>query len=154
LEFEKAAALAPDNWRAINELVDLDLAEKKIDAAFQRAQSYVQQRPNDAGGHYMLGKIGSTRKDWSNAESELHKAIDLDPDFEPAYTALVSVYVAEKKLPEAVAQLENELKKTPENPRILLTLGLLYERMKDASKAADAYEKLLTLSPESIVGLN
>src|SRR5262249_51517623 len=50
LEFEKAAALVPDDWRAINELVDLDLAEGKIDAALQRAQSYVQRRPNHAGG--------------------------------------------------------------------------------------------------------
>jgi tetratricopeptide (TPR) repeat protein len=154
VEFEKVIELTPDNWRAVDQLVELDLAERKNDAAMQRVQQYLQKRPQDATGHYMLGKVYAVQRDGSNAESELRKAVELDSNFGLAYNGLVSIYVAENKLPQAIAQLESALQKNPNDPPVLLTLGVVYEHMKDYPKARDNYEKVISVRPEAFVALN
>lgn len=154
LELEKAAELSPDNWRAIDPLLELDLMEARPAAALERVRQYLQRRPDDAGGHYMLGKIHAAQAHWSDAESELRRAIELDPNLEVAYSGLVSVYVAQEKLPEAVAQLQGALHKNPSDPPVLLTLALIYERLKDYTRARDAYEKLLAVKPDAVIALN
>src|SRR5205823_5176565 len=54
----------------------------------------------------------------------------------------------------AVSQLQGLLSKNPNNAPTLMTLALLYEQMKNYSKARDAYEKLLAINPESVPALN
>src|ERR1043166_1203484 len=154
LELERAAALMPDNWHAIDPLVELDLMEARPAAALERVRQQLQRRPHDAGAHYLLGKIYGAQANWSDAESELRRAIELDPSLEVAYNGLFSVYVAQKKLPQAVAQLQGALNKNPSDSPVLLTLALIYERLKDYTKARDAYEKLVAAKPDEVIALN
>ncbi len=153
-EFEKALELKPDNWLAIDNLTEMDIVDKQYDLAIERAQRYVEKKPDLAPGHYLLGKIYAARQDWPKAEAELKKTLDLDPNFGLAYNGLVSIYVAQKKLPQAISEVEGVLKQQPDNGRALLTLALLQEQMKDYSKARDAYEKVLKVSPDTVVALN
>ena len=46
--FEKAAELAPDDLEPINELVGMDLADKRYAAAMQRVQQEFQKKPDSA----------------------------------------------------------------------------------------------------------
>ncbi len=153
-EFEKSSELMPDNWLAIDHLVEIDIAEKNLADATPRVEAYVARKPNEAPGHYMLGKIYSAQQSWAAAEAEFKKAIDLDPNFGVAYNALVSVYVTQNKLPQAISELESALKQRPGDGRVLLTMGLIYDRMKDYPKARDVYEKVLVTSPDAAGALN
>ena len=153
-EFEKVVELTPDNWRAVDQLVEMDVAEKQYDAATQRVRHYFQTKPDGAAGHFMLGKIHAPQHHWAEAESELQKAIDVDPNFSSAYESLISVYAAQRKLPQAIAELETSAKRQPDDPRILFVLALLYEQMHDYEKARDAYEKVLTIKPDMATVLN
>ncbi|TMP89976.1 MAG: tetratricopeptide repeat protein, partial [Verrucomicrobia bacterium] len=56
--------------------------------------------------------------------------------------------------PQAVSQLQGLLSKNPNNTPSLMTLALVYERMKDFPKALDAYEKLLATQPNFVPALN
>ena len=155
--FEKASELAPDNLSPINQLVEMDLDDKRYDAATQRVEQLLQKNPEAAGAHFLKAKIyvaHAAQRDWVRAEEALQKAIELDPNFTAAYELLVSVYVAENRLPEAITRLKAELEKDPNNPRPLLLTGIIYEHMKDYQKARDSYEKVISLSPDSILGLN
>ncbi len=153
-EFEKTSELMPDNWLAIDHIVEMDIGEKNFADATPRVEAYVARKPNEAPGHYMLGKIYSAQQDWAQAESELKKAVDLDPNFGVAYNGLVSVYMTQNKLPQAIAELESALKQRPGDARVLLTMGLIYDQMKDYTKARDAYEKALVANPNAVVALN
>src|SRR5207237_5262510 len=51
-------------------------------------------------------------------------------------------------------QLQALLSKNPKNTATLMTLALVYDRMKDYSKARDAYEKLLAIQPNFVPALN
>jgi tetratricopeptide (TPR) repeat protein len=155
--FEKAAELAPDNLAPIDQLVDLDLAEKRYDDATHRVEQQLQKNPDSAGAHFLEGKIyvaHGAQRDAVLAEAALQKAIKLDPSLTAAYELLVTVYLAENKLPQALSQIEAELGKDPNNSRALLMAALIYERMKDYPKARDTYEKVLAQSPDSLLGLN
>jgi tetratricopeptide (TPR) repeat protein len=153
-EFEKTTELAPDNWRGLEQIVEIELAEKNYDAAVARAQQQLNKQPNSAASHFLLAKGFAAERDWSRAEAELQKAIELDAGFNPAYDALVSVYVAGGRLPDAVREMETLVAKDPTNPAKLLVAALLEQRMKQDAKAADIYEKLLAVNPEFLPALN
>ena len=67
---------------------------------------------------------------------------------------MVQIYLATNKLPQAVNQLQAMLVKSPSNTPALMTLALVYDRMKDYPKARDAYEKLLSNQPNFVPALN
>ena len=152
--FEKAAELAPDDLEPINELVGMDLADKRYAAAMQRVEQEFQKKPDSAMVALMEARIYAAQKDWARAESAAQRAIELDANFAPAYNLLISVYRAENKLPQAISQLEASLVKDPNSQQTLVTMALVYEQMKDYAKARDTYEKLLALNPNSVVVLN
>jgi len=153
-EFEKTLDLSPDAWRAVDQLVELDLADKNYESAAQHARRYIEKNPAAAPGHFLLGKTAAAQQHWTEAESELHQALDIDPNFSFAYDALLSVYVAQKKLPQAIAELEATLQKKRDDPRTVMILALLYEQVKDYPKAVDAYEKVIAAKPDMITALN
>ena len=152
--FEKAEELAPDNLSSVNQLVEMDVADKHYDAAMQRVQQQLQKTSRAPMAHFMEAKVYAAQQDWTRAEAVLQKAIELDANFGPAYNLLISVYLAQKKLPQAVKQLEAGLAKEPKNSEALMLVASVYDQMKDYSKARDTYEKLLALDPNSATALN
>jgi len=155
--FEKAAEIAPDNLFPVDQLVELDLLDKHFDAARQLIQRRFQKTPNLPASHFFEGRILVAEGKWDAAEAELQKTLQLDPNFYGAYDLLVQTYLATNRLPQAVSQLQGLLSKNPKNtpiPPILMTLALVYDRMKDYPKARDAYEKLLSTAPNFVPALN
>lgn len=156
--FEKAAELAPDNVNAIDQLVEMDLAEKRYEAAAQRAEQQLKKQPDAAFSHYLEAKVYMAHgglRDSAQAEAALRKALELDKNFTPAYQLLVTVYLGENKLKDALAQLNKHVEE--ENPRdtqSLLISALIYEQMKDYTRARDSYIKVLGFDPNSMLGLN
>jgi tetratricopeptide (TPR) repeat protein len=104
--FEKAAQLAPDNLFPVDQLIELDLLDKRFDAARQRIGSQFPKTPNLPAGHYWEGKILAAEGKSDLAEAELQKTLQLDPNFSGAYDLLVQTYLATNKLPQAVNQLQ------------------------------------------------
>jgi tetratricopeptide (TPR) repeat protein len=152
--FEKAAQLAPNDLGILNQLVELDLLDKRLDAAQQRVRRQFQKNPDAPVAHFLDGKILSAEGKWDSAETEAKKAIQLDPNFYSAYDLLLQAYLATNKLPQAVSQFQALLSKNPNDTSTLMTLGLLYEQMKDYPKEREAYEKLLAINPDFVPALN
>jgi len=152
--FEKAAELAPGNLWPIDQLVDLDLLDKRFDAARQRIRRQFEKTPDSPTAHYFEGKILAAEGKWEAAQVELRKAIELDPNLVAAYDLLVQSYLATNKVPQAINELQAQLAKAPQNAQILLTLALLYERTENFPQARDAYEKVLAISPNYLAALN
>jgi tetratricopeptide (TPR) repeat protein len=152
--FERAAQLSPNNLFLLDQLVELDLLDKRFDAARQRVRTQLPTTSNVPAAHYWEGKILVGEGRWDAAEGELQRTIQLDPNFVAAYDLLAKTYVAANKLPQAVSQLQGLLSKDPNNTAALMTLALVYDQMKDFPKARDAYEKLLSMQPNFVSALN
>jgi tetratricopeptide (TPR) repeat protein len=151
--FEKANEISPDYLPAVERLVDLDLAAKQYAPAMDRVQKLIDKEPNLAQPWGIRGKIYLAQRDFAHAESDLLKAIELDPNLEPAYQLLAQLYVASDRQEEAIAKLNAYLEKNKAVPA-LIQLAMINELAKHFDAARDAYEKLLTVAPNSPLALN
>jgi tetratricopeptide (TPR) repeat protein len=154
--FEKSAEISPDFLPATERLVDLDLAAKQYATAIERVQKFIEKDPKQAQALALRAKIYLAQRDFTHAEPDLLKAIELDPKLEPAYLLLAQLYVASNRQQEAIAKLTAfvEDNKSAQAAPALMQLGMLNDQLKNFAAARDAYEKLLTVAPNSALALN
>lgn len=152
--FEKAIELDAGNTAIIEQLIDLDIMSKTYADADRRVQQFRQTKPESAAGYYLEGKVKAAQGKFDLAQAALFKAIEIDPNETRAYDLLIPVYARSDKVPDALNQLRSILAKRPDDVRALLLSGLIYDRLKDFGKAREAYEKVVTLAPNSIPALN
>jgi tetratricopeptide (TPR) repeat protein len=151
--FEKSADIAPDYLPAIEKLADLDLAAKEYISAMGRVQKLIEADPKQAQAWALRGKIYWAQKDFAHAEADLLKAIELDPNLVPAHWLLAQVYIATNRQQQAIEKLNESVEKNA-NVSTLMVLALLQDRLKNFEAARDAYEKVLTLAPNSSLAMN
>src|ERR1700730_1902175 len=142
--FQKAVEISPNALPAIERLVDIDLAEQQYAPAMD---------PKLAQAWALRGKIYLVQRDYTHAEADLSKAIELDPKLEPAYLLLTQLYVATNKQDQAIANLNAFVEKN-KDVAALMQLGLLQESLKHFDAARDAYEQVLSVTPNFVAALN
>lgn len=141
--FEDAAKLSPGRSEPIAELVALDLAEKKTDAALERVQQELTRSQDSAGLHFLLGRVYLARKEMQQAEAEFLKSAELDPKMISAYVALTEIYAGSRDFAQASAKLETALKTNPDSIPLLMLSGMIDQQLNNHRKAQEAYEKIL-----------
>jgi len=100
--------------------------------------------------HYSLGgnllfKKGSYRE----AIPELAKAIELEPNFAPAYNRLGMSYAILNDYERAESNFKKVIELSPGIDQGYLNLGLLYELKGEPSKALPLLRKAFSLNPEN-----
>jgi tetratricopeptide (TPR) repeat protein len=151
--FEKSVEIAPDYLPSVERLVDLDMVEKKYQAALDRVEAQIQTNAKPAQTFALRAKVYLAQQDFSHAEADLLKAIELDPNLEPAYTLLAQIYVSSNRPNLAIAKLNAYLEKN-KSVTSLMQLATIHEQQKDYPAARDAYEKLLGVAPNFALALN
>src|SRR5262249_25541617 len=101
----------------------------------------------------LRGKIYLAQQDFTHAEPDLLKAIELDPKLEPGYLLLAQLYVASNRAEEAIARLTAFVEKNKTVPA-LMQLAVINQQLKNFAAARDAYEQLLAVAPNSALALN
>jgi tetratricopeptide (TPR) repeat protein len=151
--FETSAGISPDFLPAMEKLVDLDIAEKQYAAALDRVQRQIDKDPKLAQPWAVRAKVYLAQQDFTHGEADLLKAVDLDPKLEGAYMWLAQLYASSNRQDQAIAKLDAFAEQAKTVPTLML-LAMLNERAKHFSEARDAYEKLLTVSPNFSPALN
>lgn len=146
--------LTPDAIPAIEQLVDMDLMSGDFPAARQRVDALKRKLPDHAGAHLLSAKISLMEKKLTEAEAELLKVIELQPETYAAYYLLAGIFGQTDRDKNAVEQLELAALKGPANAPLQMRIALLHERLKNHAAARDAYEKVLALQPGFIPALN
>lgn len=180
--FEKALAMSPDNLAAVEQIVGLDIAEKKYSAATDRLNPLVEKMPKSTGPLLLLARVHLSKADdimraelqkrgqspgvtlrlgdvpaaqpeVDQAEAELLKAIEIEPTQHNAYLSLAQMYVASGKQQQALDRLNGLLAKT-NDVSAFMEVAMLHESMTNYSAARDSYEKVLSAYPDTVVALN
>ena len=151
--FERSIVIAPDWARSLEMLVNMDLGAKRFAAASQRVVGLIHQYPKAAGPWVLMYKIHLAEHDNDAAESDLLKAIDLDPKYQRAYLQLARLYVATNKHQQALDKLNAIAEKT-KSVYALYQVGLIREELKEYGSAREAYERLLSIDPKSVPALD
>ncbi|HXX21574.1 MAG TPA: tetratricopeptide repeat protein [Terriglobia bacterium] len=124
-----------------------------VDKGLVDLRWYAEKHPNDARGMYELA-IAETVREPEKALETLNRAVTLDPKFSAARYARGVLYYRMGKTDQSIADLEEVLKKTPDDLRSLDALGQDYMRIGKLPEAAEAFAHALKIDPKDPKVLN
>lgn len=150
----------PENADMQVALTSAYIAADRIDVAMSSAQKLVENDPMNKTYRYNYGVLLLNAEKYSEAETQLKKAIEIDPDYENAIYNLGVTYVkwgtamnkdAEKqgvisedykqKYEAALPYLEKVVEKDPTNVAIWELLGKVYSVLGMNDDANNAFKK-------------
>jgi tetratricopeptide (TPR) repeat protein len=111
----------------------------------ERLQRFVNLHPENALAHYYyavsLAKQASQHPEHSaTVESELNKAIELDPQLGRAYLQLGILYSEKKEFPQAISAFQKAIEVTPFPDEAHYRLAQVYRQTGEADKARGEIE--------------
>ncbi len=104
-----------------------------------RFQRFTGLHPDNAMGHYYyavaLSKQGSDTENYALVESELERAIALDPHLGNAYLQLGILYLSMKDVPAAISAFQKAIETLPLPDEAHYRLAQIYRQMGEFEKA-------------------
>jgi len=154
-DFERARKLAPDSDIAYVAAAEQALLAGNVQETIRAARAGI------AAGHphYLLltilgeallraGATPYTPAEFNEARSALEQAVAARPGYSSSHIALGRVYFAERRLPEAIAQLEIARTLDPRNRAAISALVPIYRQSGQQDKASAAISALAELNRE------
>ncbi len=151
--FEQSLALAPDYLPALEKITTLDLVAKRYDDAQKRLGAVIAKKPKLADPWLLQGNVDWAAGRTNQAESDMSKAIELNPDLPGPYLALARIYLAGHQEQQALARLNDFVSKT-NNVTAMLEIGEIQQQAQRFDEARDAFEKLIAFQPDFAPALN
>jgi tetratricopeptide (TPR) repeat protein len=117
-------------------------------------EKYVESKPNNAFGFYMLGLSSWKAGDFDRAKDAFDKSIDIDPAFAKAYFNEARVLLDLKRAPEALEQVEKGLGIDSSSGDGWRLKARAQASSGDLDGAKQTYRDLLVRNDEDSWGLN
>jgi tetratricopeptide (TPR) repeat protein len=125
----------------------LEFLRKNLLPAEQFLRKHVEMNPRSAQGVFQLGMVLLAREQWTNAAATFGTAIELKPDFGPAYfnRGLALAHANDGRA--AIAAFEQSLRQNPERVESYLYLADLHLRFGERDAALTVLDQAQSLSP-------
>ncbi len=127
------------------------LSEKKGEAEDLFAR-VIRTEPAYPMVHYFMGLSHLLNKDLQQAKASFSKAIEQNPQDIPARLVLAELYFQSRAYDLATTEVDVVLRQVPNNVQAHLLRGNLSFLQGDVKRAEEAYQKLVTLSPDDAIG--
>ena len=156
---DQALALDKANFQALTALINLGAATGRIGEVRGRIERLAQEQPNSAPVQYLLGqsyRSGSQQDapDAQRAEAALRRAVELDPDFVQAYTALAEIYFGTQQPDRAIGEYKKITERRPDDFVAFRNIGMIEAGRGQLDAAADYYRRVLSIRPDEPVAAN
>jgi tetratricopeptide (TPR) repeat protein len=157
--FEKSLALAPDYSRTLDQLTQMDISEKRFADAHHRLDQVVVAPSKESSKiqgdiEKLQGDVYAKEGEITKAETAYSKAIELNPELSFAYFNLVELYLHSHQEQHALDRLGELAAKDTNDVKPLMKIGMIQQQMGHYDKAAEAYEKALTIDSNDFYALN
>ena len=149
-----ASELAPEDLAIVEQLVTIDIFEKKYAESLERVNRLIARSPNQGRLQVLLARVHASQSNFAAAETDLRKAIELQPDSLDPYFALVQLLVSTNQGQKAFEDLRRAAEKNPKDIRPPMMLAALHEQQKDFAAAQKNYEKVLEIDPKVAAAAN
>ena len=147
--FEKALALQPAYFPAAANLANIDMLEKKPDAAKKRFMAVLDKDKKNMSAMIALANIAVSEKNNEEARKWLEKATGDRPEaFQPAQL-LATHYIRMGDKQKALVFAKKAQTLNPTVPEFLGLLARVQQAAGDNAGALDSYGKIAALLPES-----
>ncbi len=152
--FETALKVDGTNFDAFNGLVTLYARTQEVDKAHARLDQALSSFPNNASLHYLKAQAFGFQHNIQGAEAELKKALEIDSNYLPAYTALGALYINSKQEDRAITEYQKVIALRPDNAMPYTLIGILEDQRKNYDVAIENYRKAIEKDPNSIIAAN
>jgi tetratricopeptide (TPR) repeat protein len=128
-------------------------ARNYIDATtiFER---YIEQKPGNAWGHYMLGMSAWKGGDLVKAEQAFKAALGIDPDHLKSLMNLSRVLIEQKRYDDALNTLMVAGDIEPNSNEVHRLLGRAFHAQRKTDDAVDAYRRAIDLDEKDVWSMN
>jgi tetratricopeptide (TPR) repeat protein len=148
--FEKAAQLNPRNLEAQSDLFEYYLeAPGFLGGGFEKAAATAEQiaRINPAEGHWAQARLDEQRKEFSSAEEQLRRAIELTPHQVGRLIDLARLLAKQGRMEEAEQSFARAEAIAPDSPKVLFAKADVYIKAgKNLNVAKDLLKRYLSLA--------
>jgi putative PEP-CTERM system TPR-repeat lipoprotein len=145
---EKALALDPVNFAAVQDLASIDLAEQKPLDARKRYENLLAKDPKN---HLALLAVAELRQSAGDKpeqiEALLLEVVKLNPTEPVPRVVLIDHRMRLHQVKAAISAAQEGLAAIPDNPLILDALGRAHLAAGDVRQALGAFNKVATLRP-------
>jgi Flp pilus assembly protein TadD len=152
--FEKAAQLNPANLEAQSDLLEYYLeAPGFLGGGFEKASATAAQiaRISPAEGYWAQAKLAEKRKEFSRAEAQLRRAVELAPQQIGRLIDLARLFTKQGRYQEADLSLAKAEQIAPNSPKLMFAKADLYiEGKRNLNVARELLKRYLSssLTPE------
>lgn len=155
--YEKALNADSRSFDALSGMVNILNRQKQYAPARARVEKALQENDGKAdivpSLRYLNAEIFMAEKNTVAAEGELKKAIEIDENYLPAYSAYASLLVSQGQTESAIGQYQTIVAKKP-SPAIYTLLGMLEDGRGNKAEAEKDYRRALEIAPESAIAAN
>jgi tetratricopeptide (TPR) repeat protein len=148
-EWREAVRLRPDLTDAQRALASVELRRGDLDALMQTAQQIITTQPYSADGFMLRAVAEINGKKYSEAEKDLHKAMEAAPASSAPYVQMGNMHLVQKQFGEAEKFYQQALDKDPSSTDGLNGLLNTYFAQKQADKAVAAANAQIAKSPNN-----
>jgi len=152
--FETALKVDGTNFDALNGLLTLYGRTQQIDKAHARLDQALASYPNNASLHYLKAQAYGFQGNTQSDEAELRKALELDPNYLPAYSSLGALYVRTNQQDRAIGEYRKLIALRPDNATPYTLIGMLEDSRKNYDAAIENYRKALEKDPNAVIAAN
>lgn len=137
----------PSNIAFLDELIKLQLAQKKYEDALKNADSLVALHPENPLGYFYKGVSYQGQKIFDKSSDNLKKALELEPKLAEPLMALMKNYLIQGKSDKALETLDSALTNNGENAVAYNLKGEVLSGMDKFTEAKQAFENAIKVSP-------
>ena len=141
-QFDKSAAPTADSLKLRGSIYLQQKKWTEADASFQKA---LAASPADAQLHSWAGQTKMELRDYSAAEKELRRSLELAPDNSDALRELVGVYYLSSQYEKTLSTLDLLAQRETLSPLSWFFRALSCDKLGRKLEAAAAYQKFLEL---------
>lgn len=148
--FEQALLKNPAYFPAAANLANLDLADKKPEAAKKRFEGVLTKEPKNMPALLALAELrAKTGGTTDEVGALIGKAVSENPTESAPRLALIGLYLGSKDNKKALSAAQDALGAMPDRPEILDVAGRAQQAAEDFNQALATYGKLAALLPNS-----
>jgi tetratricopeptide (TPR) repeat protein len=117
-------------------------------------EAYLERKPGNAWGYYMLGLSAWKSGDFVKAEKAFDKALSIDPKHVKSLVNASRLFIDQKRYDDAVDRLTRAAEVDPESAEVQRLLGRTYHVQGKTEESIEAYEHAIDLNEDDAWSMN
>lgn len=146
--FEKAITMTPNSIDARLGLSWAYLKQRQFRASVEHAVKVVDQDPENARAHALIGTVLMRVGVLPEAGGEFQRALKSNEDEPLALAGMAELNLYVGNLSESIKRAREAVSRSPREPDFLYLLGQCAARQERFDEAAESYEKYLQYAPD------